>query len=176
MYNVPMDLANSYFLWLLAEDEKLAEYQKIIDSISDEYGTPRFNPHVTLVSGLSGSEVEMENDIVQLCLAHKPITLTFNEIDYTHGFFTALFLRAERTAEVNNFNQHARDLLKPLGQGEYDPHMSLCYGELNEEIKQKIITKLNFSKVTMTFDKLKLVRGHSDVHQWEEVNTWHLSE
>ena len=55
-YNMIMELAESHYLWLMPQKETYDEFQKIIQNLSKTYGTCIFEPHVTLVSGLSGKE------------------------------------------------------------------------------------------------------------------------
>ena len=52
-----MDLANSYYLWLMPQKEMYDEFQKIIQDLSEAYGTPAFEPHVTVVSGLAAMKI-----------------------------------------------------------------------------------------------------------------------
>ena len=56
-----MSLADSYYFWLMPNKETYDTFQKIIHDLSHTYDTPTFEPHVTLVTGLSGDE----NDLVE---------------------------------------------------------------------------------------------------------------
>ncbi len=175
MYNNAMDLAHSYYLWLMPDEANFTKYQAIIHNLSKTYTTPCFEPHVTLVSGLSAPVDKLKEKIALLAKDAIAQTLTFTTIEYTHGFFTALYLKAICTDAINQMNQDARLLLNPFGQKEYIPHLSLLYGDITEEEKQTIINHLDFSKEEMTFTKLQLVKGNKDVNAWQIIDAWPLS-
>ncbi len=169
-----MDLANSYYLWLMPQKEMYDEFQKIIQDLSEAYGTPAFEPHVTLVSGFSGNEDHLVKKTDAFARGKHSFSVTMEGIDYTHGFLTALFLNIQNTLKIDQFNTQARKHLKPFGQGPYHPHLSLLYGDITSQEKKRIIASLNLLPRTITLDKLKLVQGHSNVTQWRVIREWSL--
>jgi len=169
-----MDLINSYYLWLIPQKAARDEFQKIIQNLSEAYGTPAFEPHVTLVSGLSGNEEHLVKKIDAFARGKYSLSVAMKGIDYTHGFFTALFLNIPNTPAIDQLHTQAREHLKPFGQGPYHPHLSLLYGNITVQEKERIIANLNLSPQTITLDKLKLVKGHSDVTQWRVIREWPL--
>jgi len=169
-----MDLLNSYYLWLMPQKETVDQLQKIIQGLSEAYGTPVFEPHVTLISGLSGNEDALVKKIDAFTLGKRKFSVTTKGIDYARGFFTALFLNIQNTPEIDQLNTQVREYLKPFGQGPYHPHLSLLYGDITSQEKERIIAGLNLAGQTITLDKLKLVKGHSDVAQWQVIGEWGL--
>lgn len=171
-----MDLANSYYLWLLPDEPYFDIYHQTIADLAAQYKTPVFEPHVTLVSGLSAPESRLITAVSNFAATHKNLILTFHSIGYTHGFFTSLFLRAHLTPEADQLNQKARQALNPFSQTNYDPHLSLLYGSISPDEKQSIIETLHFQRKTISFSRLQLVRGHTDVGQWRKCGQWPLGE
>lgn len=169
-----MKLASSYYLWLMPEQKTFDRLHKIIQELSRRHGTPLFEPHVTLVSGLRGSDEELMSAIEQFAGGVSPLATALDGMDYTHGFFTALFIRTEITPEFVELNTRARALLKPFGQGSYEPHLSLLYGEITVEEKERIIEELNHLPKSITLDRLQLVEGNQDVTRWRVVKEWPL--
>jgi len=169
-----MDLANSYYLWLMPQKEMYDEFQKIIQNLSETYGTPAFEAHVTVVSGLSGNEDHLVKKIDTFARGKHSLSVTMKDIYYTHGFFTVLFLNIQNTPKIDQLNTQAREHLKPFGQGPYHPHLSLLYGDITSQEKERIIANLTLLPRIITLDKLKLVKGHSDVTQWQVIREWSL--
>ena len=169
-----MDLINSYYLWLMPQKEMSDELQKIIQGLSEAYSTPVFEPHVTLVSGLSGNADHLVKKIDSFARGKHSLSVSMQGIDYTRGFFTALFLNIPNTPEIDQLNTQAREHLNPFGQGPYHPHLSLLYGDITSQEKERIIADLHFSKQTITLDRLALVKGHSDATQWRVIREWSL--
>jgi len=170
-----MELTDSHYLWLMPQKETYDEFQKIIEDLSKTYGTPPFEPHVTLVSGLSGNEDLLIEKIDAFGLGKHKFSVTTEGIDYIHGFFTSLHLNIQNTPEIDQFNAEARQHLKPFGQGPYHPHLSLLYGDITSQDRKHIIADLNCTGQTILFNKLKLVKGHSDVSQWQVIKEWDLN-
>jgi len=147
----------------------------IIQDLSQTYGTPVFEPHVTIVSGLSGDEEALVSTIDAFAASKEILSAPVEGLDYQEGFFKALFLNVQNTPALDQLNQQARMRLNPFGQGVYEPHLSLLYGDITVEEKNQIIAQLTLPFQTITFDRLKLVQGHSDVTQWRVVKTWSLA-
>jgi len=169
-----MDLMDSYYLWLVPQKETYDEFQKIIQDLSKTYGTPVFEPHITMVTGLSGDENVLVEKIDAFVLGKHKLYSTTTDIDYVHGFFTALYLNIQNTLAIDQLNAQARQCLAPFGQGPYHPHLSLLYGDITSQERERIIADLNCTGQTILFNKLKLVRGHSDVSQWRVIREWSL--
>jgi len=169
-----MNLIDSYYLWLMPQKEMVDEFQKIIQGLSEAYGTPVFEPHVTLITGLRGNEDNLVNEIGAFTLRKRKISVTTKGINYMHGFFTALFLNIQNTPEIDQLNTQAREFLTPFGQGSYHPHLSLLYGDITSQEKKRIFADLNLAPQTITLDKLKLIKGHSNVAQWQVIGEWSL--
>ena len=169
-----MDLAHSYFLWLMPQREMYDAFQRIIQDLSKTYGTCVFEPHVTLVTGLSGDEDVLVKKIDAFARGKHKFSVAAKGIDYTHGFLTALFLKIQNTPAIDQLNMQAREHLAPFGQGPYHPHLSLLYGDITSQEKEHIIAGFNLVLQTITFNKLKLIKGHSDVTQWQGIGEWDL--
>jgi hypothetical protein len=43
-------------LWLVPPVARRAEYATLIDALSEQFGTPRFLPHVTLLTGVAACD------------------------------------------------------------------------------------------------------------------------
>jgi len=169
-----MDLANSHYLWLMPQKETFDEFQTIIQDLSKTYGTPHFEPHVTLISGLSGNKDLLIEKIDALVLGKHKFSVTIKDIDYIRGIFTSLLLNVQNTPEIDQLNAQARQHLTPFGQGPYHPHLSLIYGNITSQERKHIIADLNCVGQTILLNKLRLVVGHSDVSQWRVIKEWSL--
>ena len=169
-----MDMIDSYYLWLMPQKEMYDEFQKIIQDLSETYGTPAFEPHVTLVSGLNGNDNAFVEKIDAFVRGKHKFSVTAKNIDYAHGFLTALFLNIQNNPAIDQINAQGCEHLKPFGQDPYRPHLSLLYGDITSQEKKRIIADLNLAGKVITFDKIKLIKGHSDVEQWRIIREWGL--
>lgn len=171
-----MELVNSYYFWLMPQKETYDKFQKIIHDLGQTYDTPTFEPHVTLVSGLNKNETHLIEKINAFVQGKHSLSVVPEGIDYAQGMLTALYLKIHNTPAIDQLNAQAREDLQPLDQDPYHPHLSLLYGDIMDYEKKRIVTELNLSFKTITLDKLKLVKGHSDVTQWCVIKEWPLNE
>lgn len=169
-----MDPLNSYYLWLIPQKEMYGAFQMIIKGLSKLYTTPVFEPHITLSIGLSGDENDLIKKTDAFVRKKYKFSVNTKDIKYTQGFLKALFLNIANTPAINEFNAQAVEHFKPLSHGPFQPHMSLLYGDITPDEKERIIAELNFLPRTITFDKLKLIKGHPDVTQWQVIREWSL--
>ena len=169
-----MDLMASFYLWLIPQKETYDEFQKIIADLSKTYGTPLFEPHVTVVTGLRGNEDALTEKIDAFALGKHALSVISKGMDYKRGFFTALFLNIQRSSEIDRLNTQARQDLTPFGQGPYHPHLSLLYGNITSQEQERIVADHNYAGQTILLNKLKLIKGHSDVSQWRVIREWSL--
>ena len=61
-----------YSLWLIPEGEDGRQLADIIARLSERFGTPTFDPHVTLLGGLLGPEKELVTRISQITRSMRP--------------------------------------------------------------------------------------------------------
>jgi hypothetical protein len=95
----------------------LTRLTKIIDELSFDQTTLRFEPHVTLLGGLVGSQPSLSSKTRQLASCVEPYEIQLGEIDYLDEFFRSLFIRVAPTRPVLEANRKARLIFKPPGAG-----------------------------------------------------------
>ncbi|MFT7538709.1 MAG: 2'-5' RNA ligase [Lysobacterales bacterium] len=169
------ELANSYYFWLSPQTSDLEPLQDIITTLSKKYSTPIFEPHATLVSGLSGDEQKLLQKISSFSKKQKKLKLLFEDIEYTHGFFTALYIKTSLPEKLTLMHKQAMRDLNPKHQIQYIPHLSLLYGNISSDEKENIISAFPLTSQEITIDSLKLVKGNADVTQWKIIDEWPLT-
>jgi 2'-5' RNA ligase len=120
----------------------LTRLTKIIDELSFDQPTLRFEPHVTLLGGFVGSQPSLSSKTRQLASCVEPYEIQLGEIDYLDEFFRSLFIRVAPTRPVLEANRKARLIFNRHQGPEYLPHLSLMYGEFPSSAKEQIIARL----------------------------------
>jgi len=103
-----MSKAQGYSLWLIPTGETYDRLNNIIVSLSKRYKTQYFEPHVTLVGGILGSEDDVISKTSQLTALLHPHMIELSRIDFLNEYFRCLFVKARETAYVMSANQLAR--------------------------------------------------------------------
>ena len=122
--------------------ELLVRLTEIIDELSRDQPMLRFEPHVTLLGGLVGSQSKLASRTSQLASCIGPYEVRLGTIDCLDEFYRSLFIRVAPTASVLEANQKARLIFQCLQEPEYLPHLSLMYGDFPSSSKEKIIARL----------------------------------
>lgn len=133
--------AKGYSIWLLF-DEKIEKYlQTIINLLSTQFGSPKFTPHITLLSGLEGNEAELLKKFYELSQI-KSFNVEIKKVSYSDEFYRSLFIEIKKNEELKTifeFATKAFDINSDFNS--FLPHISLLYSFEQEEIKQELINK-----------------------------------
>ena len=168
---------SGYSLWIMPGPDDKKRYEDIISSLSSKYSTPHFEPHVTLLGGLTGQEEILIRSASKVAMKMFAFKIRFTTINCLNEYFRSLFVLVEKTKEIEDaWNIAFIEFgLKP---SEYMPHMSLFYGTIAEEIKRDEIKKLEAEHgVGEGFfaRKLALYSTEGNVERWHEVGSFDLA-
>lgn len=170
--------AEGYSIWLVPKGEANEKYARIIGDLSQRYGTPSFEPHVTLIGGLKGlaDSIEGTTSLLSTMSTSRRILITLREFGTEDFYFRALYLRAWKSGILQLLNEGANLVFKRPIDLSYMPHLSLLYGDLTREEKQQIIGGLNL-KLPDKFvvDSLHLWQTEGEVRDWKQVAEYPLS-
>jgi len=131
-----------YSLWLMPTDRLLVSLTEIIGELTQGRSALSFEPHVTLLGSLVGSEAEVVLGTRQLASRIAPYQIHLDKIDYLDEFFRSLFIRVEPTRPVLEANREARWIFERQQDPEYLPHLSLMYGHFPSWTKEQIIVRI----------------------------------
>ena len=131
-----------YSLWIMPSGQAYDSLLDLISQLNARYGTPRFEPHVTLLGDLSLPEAEMVSKTKQLAGLIKPLTVTLHTLDWSNEYFRCLFVNVQKTDELLEANRSAGAIFDVGHDSEFWPHLSLIYGVLSPDIKETIVEQL----------------------------------
>lgn len=150
--------AGCYTLWLLLCEEDEARIRGLITSLASELGTQAFFPHLTLVGGFSAEGAQVESALRDLSGGQPAFDAEIAGIDMTPRVFTAFFLRLKMHPALDALFSRAKDFGAgaPQPPAEFMPHISLAYGEIDQEVKEALRARLKdeFSQRSVRFDRL----------------------
>jgi len=162
--------AEGYSIWLMPKGEVYRKLAEIISQLSKKYSTPNFEPHFTLIGDLLGSEEEIISKTLKLAGQLKPFEIKLKKADYFDEYFKCLFIRAEKTKEIIKANNIAREIFNLNSDPEYMPHLSLMYGNLSSETKEKILADLGKEfNISFEVKSIHLFSTTGEVKAWSKV-------
>lgn len=120
-------------LWLSPAGEEARALGRLIDELSARLGTPRFEPHLTLLGGLGLAEPEAEARAGRLASRLPPLRLALGDLEGEPVFLRCLYAVVEPSAELEAARAEAVAAFGPPTTPGFRPHVSLVYGRLSPD-------------------------------------------
>lgn len=167
----------SYHIWLKPSGSAYELFAKTIRELAYALNAPVFEPHVTLLGHLAGTEQEHVRRTKQLARELHPFQIVLTEPSYRNEYFQCLFMTVQRSPAVINANVLARHVFRREKEA-YMPHLSLVYGLHPQARKREAIANLP-SDVRTSFEvsAVYLIKADShDPKDWREMLVIPMSE
>jgi 2'-5' RNA ligase len=153
----------SYHLWLMPSGRLYELLAETITTLSRTHRAPRFDPHVTLLGHLPGSEEEIITNTSHLAEQLKPFEVRLITPGFTEDYFRCLFLKIDQSRRLNEAHGLARAQFNREADPPYQPHLSLLYGRYPQSLKEQIAGDLRPElSGRFTVDRLDLIRAESE--------------
>lgn len=163
-----------FSLWLRPTSAQRSDLLGIIECLRKRFGTPRFEPHSTLLSGYASVVAIREGlayRVRQVCKGLGPVTLQADGLGQTDQRFTFFFLRMKGHGFMTTCSGFA-GIAPRLQAPAVGPHISLIYGEVCPEIDRAAIREeiLAALPIQVTFDAIQIVTPRDGC--WNDVQGW----
>ncbi len=164
-----------YSIWLIPENTTFKILSAIIQKLSQKYSSPVFEPHVTLIGGISGTETKVIAKTKELATKIAPYKIRFGGVNFLDYYFKALFLEVMPDKEVMKVNKMATKIFDMEDQS-YAPHLSLIYGDFSEDLKKEMIKNLKPKILTLSFEvnKIYLYKTGGEINDWKRIKQLEL--
>jgi len=175
-----------YSIWFVpAEESVFGELQNTIDSISSRYSTPSFEPHITLMAGISGIEDSVLENTHYIASRIDRCMVAFGSVGRSKEYFRSLFVRIQKNAEIERAADLAKEVFEKYYTREYTPHLSFVYADMHDSQKDRIIEECGLVPLvrrlsTFTIGSLSLYYTYGKVDEWQKIRefrlTYHVKE
>ncbi len=167
--------ANGLSLWLMPEGDARARLSGWIDRLAVRFGTERFPPHLTLLSGLLAREEAAAAALGELAAGLAPFTVRLDSVDGRDERFLCLFVRAVPGPALHAAHAAAARAFDREPEAGYLPHVSLVYGRLGPQQKVEVTREVR-SDVSVRFEanRVHLWRTQGPVVDWCEIGSFAL--
>ncbi len=156
-------------LWLLPDEAP--QLAPVLAQLAEAHGGPRFAPHLTLLGSIDGDRL-LERSAT-LAVQLSPVALPTGAVLSSARWFRCLTLAvppsaallAARSAAEEGFGVSVRP---------WSPHISLLYGDLPAEARDRIAADLPPLPPAVRFSTLALVATVGPTESWRELGRWRL--
>jgi hypothetical protein len=161
-------------LWLLPEARSFERLSMVIAEIARAEGSPKFEPHVTLLSGITlAADVVIERART-LAAAFTPMDVLLARAARRPEFYRALYLEVEG-ADLPGAHRRAAAHMSVTPSEDYRPHVSLLYGDLPAATKDAIRDRIGRDwNEACLLDRLAVVRPEGPAASWTRAATLEL--
>ena len=165
---------NAYSIWLIPNNDKYILLRNIIIDLSHVFEGIKIIPHVTLVSNLDYNEEFLLKKVAVIAKKIRPFNVYFNEIDYLDNFFQSFFLKVKANTQLTNARKLALIHFPEINDN-YNPHLSLAYGDKNEEVKRNLKKKIECPVKFFNIKELYLAHNDEINLKWKVIDKFPLA-
>ncbi|MFO7606673.1 MAG: hypothetical protein R6W72_10275 [Desulfurivibrionaceae bacterium] len=158
--------------WLTVVGQEKEYFSELIESLAALFGGPTFAPHLTIYSGPAG-----KNDPARL-LAEAigqggELRLPCTGLDFSENFTKACYLTFESATPLESLSEKLRQNSRPSERYHLKPHLSLFYGKLTRENRQRIKGMVELPEI-VRFGGLAAVATTAATKSSRDVLRWQL--
>ena len=163
-------------LWFKPTGRTFDVLTEVVERFARESGATPFDPHVTLLGNLEGTEDEILRRSEALARQLRRFEIELTEPASGQEHFQCVFMRVRETAPVMDANSQARQAFNQA-PGKYMPHLSLVYGSFSDARKREIIARLPHLRLSFDAAAVCVIRADSDdPKDWHEVGAFPITQ
>ena len=167
--------SKGHSLWLMSTEQANEKFVNLVKKLAKENNAPVFQPHVTLLGDFMFPEEECVAKTKQLVSGQQPFTVKLGEIDYEDFYFRTLFVRAEKSEPLLALNNRARGIFQMQNTPPFMPHLSILYGIVPVETKEKIMKEIGRDQsAELEVNKVTLVKG-GEIKDWQIIGEFEFT-
>ena len=116
--------------WLMPTASDEAALQSVVDTLSGQFGTPRFQAHLTLTDGVERSAAELAEILRRAAEGIPSFPAAIENIETSDLYFRSFYARFAASGPMAELRGKAMALLAPGPEATvpFMPHISLLYG------------------------------------------------
>jgi 2'-5' RNA ligase len=166
-----------FSLWVMPSGYVYQSLSERIASLISTYHGQVFEPHVTVIGEVGGTESDVVARTRNLANVVKPYSVILQAPDFFDEYYKCIFLRVATTPAVMQANACAREIFDHESDTAYQPHLSLFYGTIPVETKKEIVNNLkSVSYGTFLVDSIQLMSTEGDIKSWYLVDRFSLAK
>jgi 2'-5' RNA ligase len=170
----PQTSSGRHSIWLLpaARDERALS--GMIRDLSKRFGTPRFQPHLTLAGDLAAPSNHLVAGLEAIVRDVVAPVLPVAAVETGPEFFRSFYARFERSDTLDTLRERAHDAAGLEVPDTFLPHVSLAYGVAEADRSESRATWSGWLEgMDVRFDRVAVVlsSGSVPIEDWTVIAT-----
>ncbi|XP_010916331.2 cyclic phosphodiesterase [Elaeis guineensis] len=174
--------AGWYSVWALPPEDVAARLKHLMADLRSEFGGPEFEPHITVVGAIRLRPDDAVRRLRSACAALSPYPARVASAARGTFFYQCVYLLIDPSPEVMQTSAHCCEHFAYKNSAAYMPHLSLLYGDLTDEQKEKArqrVEELDKEIRGLSFQISSLALYKTDTEDntlksWEKVEVCYL--
>lgn len=170
-------VGKGYALWLVPAEPAFSLLSRHIARLSRKLSTPQFDPHITLLGGITLPEEEILTRSAALAASLTSFQIEPDGINCLDEYFRCVFVGVTPDVHILKARQAASEIFGMQDEPAYMPHISLVYGKLRLETRERIAAELASTTVRrFEVRQLAIWRVSGPVHEWMCIKEFDLKQ
>lgn len=169
-----MRISKAYWIWGQFSKKDTLYLNSIKDNVQIFLKSPKFDIHLTLCGPYEKLGCDFLNNLNNLTNKNQSINLNLEKFDFSDEKFKSFFIKTNKSIELNNLRNSIYKLSKFDSKNDYDPHISLTYGNHKKYNKDLLISRMPTLRKKILLSKISLVFVHEELNIWTILHTYDL--
>ena len=169
-----MRISKAYWVWGRFSKKDTLYLNSIKDNVQIFLKSPKFDIHLTLCGPYEKLDSDFLNNLKNLSNKNKSIILNLEKFDFSDEKFKSFFIKTNKSNELNNLRNSIYKLSKFAKKNDYDPHISLTYGNHQKYNKDLLISRMPKLRKNIVLSKISLVYVNEELNIWRLLNNYDL--
>ena len=165
----------TYYIWGEFSHTDFASLNKLQHTVNHSLKGPLFKVHLTLSGPFQILDEKILGELEDLAMTNSVLEMRTNGYGTEDNIFQSFYVQIQVSPELLYLKDRLDDLLN-MPPKEYNPHISLFYGNKEPSIKDQIISKLDSPPGMITLNKLSIVEIVDDIASWKVLYSYPLIE
>ena len=169
-----MRISKAYWIWGQFSEKDTLYLNSIKDNVQISLKSPKFDVHLTLCGPYEKLDHDFLFNLNNLSNKNQSIILNLEKFDFSDEKFKSFFIKTNKSIELNNLRNNIYNLSKFACKNDYDPHISLAYGNHRKYNKDILISKMPKLRKMILLSKISLVYVNEELNIWRILNNYNL--
>ena len=169
-----MRISKAYWIWGQFSEKDTLYLNSIKDNVQISLKSPKFDVHLTLCGPYEKLDHDFLFNLNNLSNKNQSIILNLEKFDFSDEKFKSFFIKTNKSIELNNLRNSIYKLSKFASKNDYDPHISLAYGNHKKYNKDLLISRMPILRKKILLSKISLVYVNEELNIWRILNNYDL--
>ena len=162
-------ISKAHWIWFQFSKYDTEYLNKIKKIVNKTLKGPKFSIHLTAIGPFLKFDKSELIKIINISKKINQFKVNLTKYELNDQKFTAFFIKINKTKELLNAKNKFSKTNYVKENKKYNPHISLYYGEKNNDLKEKVIRKLPKLNRLVTIDKICIVDVNEKINQWKII-------